>query len=507
MKKNLSKLFAMALALIMVMALTVPAMAATITITNSAKGETYNVYKIFDVTMGTEPICGKEEGAEHTHDASCYNVAYTIAEGDDWYDVVSDYAADEGKGMVLTESTTDGQYNVTVTDDFDPADFATELSENISGKAITETGTGTGAALDITVEKAGYYFVDTTLGSLCSLLTSGESVTLVEKNSIPSLEKFVEEDSKTDDAWGESATADYGQTVDFWLSVNTGTNAATAADNKTGVDADYTINDVIPANMTLVGTDDDYITIEGWTKDTDYTETYNAESRTLTIILKQAKLATLGENADIEIYYSATLNNTAAAGVVETNTATLTYKAQKFTDTATVVTYSIGGTSEAATITKVDGADQSPLAGVKFVLKNQTTGKYATFDTDMKLSGWVDTQASATELVTNENGNIFAYGLDADTYILTETETLPGYNLLDDTITAVINENGTVNYDYTNDAEDVPANTIEIENNTGSILPSTGGMGTTLFYTIGGVLVVAAGVLLVTKKRMNNMEG
>ena len=491
--KNLSKLFAMALALIMTMALTVPAMAADITITNSALGETYSVYKIFDVT--------KAEGAT---DESGY--AYTIDGDSVWYETVNTYATDEN-GMKLTESTTDGVYIVSVTDAFNAANFAATLGNNTTGKTADKTGTGTGEALTITVDEAGYYFVDTTLGSLCSLLTSDQSVALVEKNSIPSLEKFVEEDSKTDDAWGESATADYGQTVDFWLSVNTGTNAATAADNKTGVDADYTITDVIPANMTLVGTDDDYITIEGWSKDTDYTETYNAETRTLTIILKQAKLATLGENADIEIYYSATLNNTAAAGVVETNTATLTYKAQKFTDTATVVTYSIGGTAEGATITKVDGADQSPLAGVKFVLKNQTTGKYATFDTDMKLSGWVDTQASATELVTNENGNIFAYGLDADTYILTETETLPGYNLLDDTITAVINENGTVNYDYTNDAEDVPANTIEIENNTGSILPSTGGMGTTLFYTIGGLLVVCAGVLLVTKKRMHDMEG
>lgn len=504
MKKNLSKLFAMALALIMVMALTVPAMAATITITNSAKGETYNVYKIFDVTMGTEPICGKEEGAEHTHDASCYNIAYTIAEGDDWYGTVNTYATDEN-GMKLTESTTDGVYIVSVTDAFDAAAFAATLGNNTTGKTADMTGTGTGEALTITVDEAGYYFVDTTLGSLCSLLTSDQSVALVEKNSIPSLEKFVEEDSKTDDAWGESATADYGQTVDFWLSVNTGTNAATAADNKTGVDADYTITDVIPANMTLVGTDDDYITIEGWTKDTDYTETYDAEARTLTIILKQAKLATLGENADIEIYYSATLNNTAAAGVAETNTATLTYKAQKFTDTATVVTYSIGGTSEAATITKVDGETRDALPGVKFVLMKGN--QYATFDDGLKLTGWVNEQEDATELVTDDSGNIFAYGLDADTYTLKETYTLPGYNLLDDTITAVINEDGTVKYDYTNDAEDTPANTIEIENNTGSILPSTGGMGTTLFYTIGGVLVVAAGVLLVTKKRMNNMEG
>ncbi len=494
--KYTKKLFALTVALILALALAMPAMAAKITITNSVENETYKVYKIFDVTK-----------AENATDESGY--AYTISSTSEWYNTVNTYAADEDNGLTLTASTTSGVYNVTVDKlKFDAADFATTLSGAMNGKTVTAEGVGTGAALDITVNDAGYYFVDTSLGSLCSLLTSDQSVTLVEKNSIPSLEKYVQEDSAVGndaEGWQKAATAEYGQSVEFWLSVNTGTNEALAADNKTGVDADYVITDEIPANMTLDVDNGNYVTISGWNKGTDFTETY--DEGILTITLKQTKLATLGEDADIEIYYSATLTNTAVAGTVETNTATLSYKEQTDEDSATVVTYNLGGDANGYTITKVDGKDDTtPLAGVKFILKNETTGKYATFNTDTwKLTGWVTEEDDATELVTNDQGHIVAYGLDADTYILKETETLQGYNLLDDTITAVIKENGEVEYKYS--SSETPAdNSITIVNESGGLLPSTGGIGTTIFYTLGGLLVVGAAVLLVTKKRVHDME-
>lgn len=490
------KLFSLAVTLVMALSLAVPAMAAEITITNSVNGETYNVYKIFDVT--------EAEGATAES-----GYAYTITDTDatdDWYETVKAYADVAEKGLTLTPTTTEDVYNVSVSDAFDPADFAATLSKAMDGKTVTKSGTGNGGALTITVEQTGYYFVDTSLGSLCSLLTSDQSVALVEKNSIPSLTKEVQEDSNS--TWGEKATAEYGQSVEFRLTVNTGTNEAQAADNTTGVDADYEITDVIPTNMTLdnnaeEGEDPSYVTLpDGWTKDTDYAESYDSESRTLTITLKQAKLATLGESFDIVITYSATLNSTAVVGEAETNTATLTYKEQTSEDRASVITYSIDGNSDA--ITKVDG-EGTALAGVKFVLMN-AEGKFAQLDTESwKLTGWVDTQGKATELVTDAQGHIYADGLDAGTYTLKETETLDGYNLLNDTITAVIAENGDVTYKYTS-SEGNGANSIEIVNESGAILPGTGGMGTTIFYVVGGTLVVAAAVLLITKKRMHNVE-
>ena len=497
------KLFSLAVTLVMALSLAVPAMAADITIENPAPNETYTAYKIFDVTKSAL-ICGQEEGADHTHSDNCYSFSYSILTTNPWYNTVVQYAnandETDADGLTLVPVASDsGKFTV----DFDNSKFsaaAFAAALNVAKDTVSDEGY-TSVGSKITVPDAGYYFVDTTLGSLCSLLTSDSSQELVEKNSIPSLTKKVQEDSNI--TWGEKATAEYGQSVEFQLTVNTGTSNG----NGTGVDADYVITDVIPSNMTLDNNAADgepsYITLPaGWTKGTDYTESYDDESRTLTITLKQAKLATLGEDFDIVITYSATLNSTAVVGKAETNTATLTYKAQTSQDTADVVTYNIGGTAEASTITKVDGEDKA-LAGVKFVLMNGE--KYATFDDNMKLTGWVDTQEKATELVTDEDGHIYAYGLDAGTYTLKETYTLPGYNLLNDTITAVIAEDGTVTYKYTS-SEGNGANSIEIVNESGAILPGTGGMGTTIFYVVGGTLVVAAAVLLITKKRMHNVE-
>lgn len=497
------KLFSLVVTLVMALSLAVPAMAAEITIENPAPNETYTAYKIFDVTK-SDLICGQEAGAGHTHSDNCYSFSYSILTTNPWYDTVVKYAnaidATDADGLTLVPVASDsGKFTVDFDNNkFSAAAFAAAL--NTANESVTDTGyTSTGGK--ITVPDAGYYFVDTTLGSLCSLLTSDSSQELVEKNSIPSLEKFVKEDSKEEaEAWGAAATAEYGQTVDFWLSVNTGTNEDGTG---TGVDANYKIVDEIPDHMTLVDKNaedaEDYITINGWTEDTDYTESYDPETNILTIeLLASGKLGHLGKDADIEIYYSATLDSDATVYVKEENVATLTYKNQTDEAKASVVTYSIEG--QDAAITKTDG--ENPLEGVKFVLMNGD--QYATFDSSMKLTGW-DSQEKATELVTDEYGKIHAYGLDAGTYTLKETETLPGYNLLNDTITAVIAEDGTVTYKYTSSEGD-GANNIEIVNESGAILPGTGGMGTTIFYVVGGTLVVAAAVLLITKKRMHNAE-
>lgn len=186
------------------------------------------------------------------------------------------------------------------------------------------------------------------------------------------------------------------------------------------------------------------------------------------------------------------------------------------TDEAVVKTYDLGTTAEGTSaITKVDGSETPvKLQGVKFVLSKTVTvpaegeGEpttktvYATF-TNNYLTGWVDSQDDATELVTDNSGNIKAYGLDADTYILTETETLPGYNLLNDTITVVIDENGNETYKLTSSTDEAK-DQIEIVNEAGSQLPTTGGMGTTVLYIAGAVLVLGAGITLVVRRRMNS---
>ena len=106
---------------------------------------------------------------------------------------------------------------------------------------------------------------------------------------------------------------------------------------------------------------------------------------------------------------------------------------------------------------------------------------------------WVDSQADATEVTTDKNGAASFDGLEDGTYYLVETAAPTGYNLLADAVTVVVKGD---------DAEIAKIDaTPVVENSKGSILPSTGGIGTTIFYIIGGCLVAAAVVVLVVKRR------
>lgn len=103
------------------------------------------------------------------------------------------------------------------------------------------------------------------------------------------------------------------------------------------------------------------------------------------------------------------------------------------------------------------------------------------------------------QVTTTATGKFKIQGLDAGTYYLTETQQPAGYNKLKAPITIKIDDEGKI---YVNEAEEVNVGDVKVLNNTGSLLPSTGGMGTTLFYIFGAILVIGSGVVLITKKRM-----
>lgn len=476
--KQMKKLISILLVMAMALSMCVTAFAA-----DTAKDETYTAYKIFDAT-----ISGSGDDQK---------VSYSIANGSAWLNDVQTYAGQTGKGLTLTANAAGTGYVVTYdTDNFKAADFAAYLAGKTNGKTADKTATGTNDGVTLTGLNDGYYLVTSSLGSVCQLATGGE-ITIVEKNTVPSITKKVWEDSTS--SFADSATIDVSDTVKYQLTVNTGTNDANLG---TGVNGDYVITDVLPAGFAYSA---DSIAVKvgeaAWTADTDYTVSYDTAANKLTVTLKSAKVSTLAQNTDIVITYDAAV--TAANATIGTtgneNTATVTYKAQSDSDTAKVYTYEIGGTGEGAPFTKVDGTTKKALKGVTFILSN-SDGKFATV-AEGYLTGWVVDKASATSLVTDENGAIDVKGLDAGSYILTETATLAGYNLLTDTITVTIAENGTVTYKLTSSNADAAA-TITVENNTGSVLPTTGGMGTTLLYTVGILLVLGAGVTLVVRRRM-----
>lgn len=195
-------------------------------------------------------------------------------------------------------------------------------------------------------------------------------------------------------------------------------------------------------------------------------------------------------------------------------------------------------------VTKVDGNnEQIKLKDARFALyrlvddpenPGQKIPQYVTIDANNKVSGWQDTLPTVTlnpgaadekivngNIVTNDDGRMSVSGLDAGVYYLTECVAPDGYNLLDKdvkiTIDAKYSTDGkitalTVTVGEGDDAEtsngDVASGELEVtvENFSGVELPSTGGIGTTIFYTLGGLLAVGAAVFLVTKKRMSGVE-
>ena len=122
---------------------------------------------------------------------------------------------------------------------------------------------------------------------------------------------------------------------------------------------------------------------------------------------------------------------------------------------------------------------------------------------DYEIIGWTTTAGDATTFESPADGGINIDGLAVGDYTLTETAAPQGYNMLDEPIEINIAKDGSVTTSIDSGAVSV----ITVVNQSGSELPSTGGIGTTIFYTIGGLLAVGAVVLLVTKKRMHNAEG
>lgn len=490
--KYTKKLLSLVLVLVLALALAVPGFAAqegsltggSIAINNAVPKETYKAYQILYL---------------ESYNAETGAFAYKAnSEWASWLATQTSYVKIDN-GYV---SWVDGA----VAADFAKAAlaYANTLTNPENEKSVTIQPVATVTADSTTVNfsnlKLGYYLIDTSLGSLCSLDTTQPSVEIYEKNSTPTVTKAVKEDSTG--GFGETATIDVVDTIYYQLTVNTGTNSHGAG---TGVDDNYVITDVLPTGITY---NTGSVTIDGWDLDEDYTVNYSGQTLTITLLAGEGKeLSGLAQDTDFVITYDAKVTGTVNLGHSEgnVNNVTLKYQKQESTDSATVYTYSIGGTGEGAPFTKVDGKDKvTALKGVKFVL--MSGDKYATFDNG-KLTGWDGTEdGEASQLITDNDGHIYAYGLDAGTYTLKETATLPGYNLLADTITVVISENGSVTYDYIGDSTG-PASTITVENNSGTELPSTGGMGTTIFYTLGGVLVVGAAILLVTKKRVHDVEG
>ena len=479
-KKLLALILTLTVALTMGVSICVTAFAAgetdgSVTVTNTHQGQTYTLYKLFDAQYNT------------TTGAVTYTLpaGKTLGDGEAWFEITDN-------GFVVAKEGVSTDW----AKDPDAIAWAQSFGRQV-GEA--KTAASDGAEVKWTDLSYGYYFVDSTLGAFIGVDSTLKNATIEDKNNPPTVDKVIvevthgvvgtdsEKVAETDQGANEAAIAQIGDTVSYKLTIV----AKPGAQN-------YVVTDTLDEGLTpptavTVKAGDATLTPSGEGTDGDYT--FNANGQTITVTFSQTYLSGLfdvenpPESVTITIEYNATLNGNAVIGEDgNANSVKLTWgndhpEVNYMEDDATIYTAKVD-------LIKYDDKETA-LKGAGFVLKN-ADGKYYALANGVVT--WVDAIGDADEHTSGTDGKIgYFTGLTAGTYTLVE-KTLPeGYTQGQDVTVTIANN------DYTND------NLIQIKeatNTTGMPLPTTGGIGTTIFYILGALLVIICGIVLIARRRM-----
>ena len=534
--KRTKRIASVLLALVMALSLITTAFAAgetySITIKNDAAGHTYEAYQIF---AGDLAIKDGVKTLSNIRWGSGVSAEGQAALGN---------AAEKAAALVDTAAA---------------EAFAKEVAPYLQSPASSTEAAG---RYTISGLSAGYYLVkdkDNTLDSEHDFYTAYimqvvGNVEAQPKGDKPSVDKKIDDNNQKVD----TNEASIGDKVSYVVTSH--------VPDMTGYNKYYfVLNDTMSKGLTF--NDDVAITIGGkaLTK-TDYTvtSTLNADGSTsIKIVLNNFIQYANQKNAEIVVTYSATLNENAEIGAnPNTNKIDLVYSNDpnyKYEgDNEPKPGEPTGKTPESVTKTytteltvKKTDAQGHILPGAEFTLTGigvnivlvaetrfvedtngtywkLTNGSYTTTEpTDATKEQYASTETRYSEktvvttkgtnqgetvvkgFVNPTTGEITFTGLGAGDYVLTETVTPAGYNTIEPIRFTISFDAATKKFSSSNPAITLEAdNTLytTVINQTGAELPSTGGIGTTIFYVVGGLLVVAAGVLLVTRKRMSKSE-
>lgn len=448
-----------------------------ITINPANAGETYNVYKILTLQSYNE---GKG--------------LYSYVKNGDQWDGFIDSAKEEG---YLTIN--DDGYVEFVDAKKTPKDlreFAQKALAYAKEKKIpaTQTVTPVAGATTATIDKLdlGYYLVGSTVGALCSLDTTNPEVTVSDKNDAPTVEKKIAKDGHTDNLVPNNS-ANIGEQVVYQTTINVKPGAKNYVLHDT-MDSHLDFDGILQAHLSdgtnlTIG---DYVVQKGpadkCTFDISFTDVFYNKYR--------SKIDD-GTITKIIFQYSATVKDDAVVKEEMKNTTHLTYGDNNTT------------TEDSETITKTFGIpvfkytkNDQALAGAEFMLSTDPNCTDESKTLKFTLNGdnkyRFDSTSTNKTLTSLDNGRIDIEGLKAGTYYLKETKAPDGYNLLKTIQKIEIGEDGSIKL---NDNDAVITGDVKVKNNSGIELPSTGGMGTTLIYLAGIVLVVLSGYVLISKRR------
>lgn len=514
--KKMNKLLALVLAMVMVLGLAASAFAEgevySITINNPATGHTYEAYQIFTGDLSKGVLSNIVWGSGISEDGKT-NLQNT-------YDNAETKSA-AGVAEALSDSNA--------------VQFAKDAAGYLSEVKATSTYSETNKNYTISGLAAGYYLVKDQNGSLDGdfdaytsyILKVVGNVEVEPKSAKPTVDKQVHDEpedaeNNSPTGWGESADHAINESFQFKLVANLPADTNFAAYEKYKV----VFTDTMSAGVTfesIASVTVDGVTVSAGTEDTNYScsATPGQAGGNWTLTINDIKGITgvdLKDGADIVVVYNAHLNeeakvNTATGDTTNKNTVYLQYSnnpnaggeselGKTPEDTVWVFTYEVDNTKYANEI-----KEGKEMAGAGFRLYDSEDEEVRLFyDATLGAYRPVKGDETAQEMKSADTtGKFNIVGLDAGTYTLKETTVPAGYNKCDD-ITIVISathEEAASGDSATTTLTNSHNMTNQIVNKSGSTLPETGGIGTTIFYVLGGMLVVCAVVLMVSKKRMS----
>lgn len=443
----------------------------SITITNAHPGQTYTIYRMLklDSFSGENYSYLPETGWDAFITNPNTGGKYLKKDKNGYVDFIADRNDLTVLRKFAQEALTFAKGNGSVT----------------AEKPVTATGnTVTFGSLAL-----GYYLVDSTAGTLCGLDTTNKDMTINDKNELPTVEKKILENNVEK----SENSAFLGESLTFQTTIHMQPGAQ-----------NYILHDKMDTNLQYI---DNSILMHASNNQNPTSSDFTIKTSelgdecTFHIEFTADYLAKVTDKFDVIVAYGAVVKDGAPINTALVNDTWLTYGENNTeSNKPQTKTYTFG-----IPVFKYTGTD-TPLAGAEFKLytdpncNEESTALKFSLNNNKKYR--YDSTKGITVLTSLETtGRIDIEGLKEGTYYLKETKAPKGYNLLKNPVEIRIDSAGKI---YVDGSTKENIGNVEVKNNSGTLLPSTGGAGTTMIYLVGALLVLGSGVVLASKRRSNS---